>query len=132
MLALASAAFQAGDPTAAAEHFHEGAGLTADPRLRAAYAAEWGYALQAAGRHEEAFAVRERAVEEVAGVDRDHVVPLDDVDPGVALEHLAAAAVDQRVPGLLADLARRLEDPQLPRQSVSASQTRRRWRLRSV
>jgi hypothetical protein len=69
---------------------------------------------------------------DVARLDVDDVVPLDDVEPGVALEQLAATAVDQRVPDVFGDVASRPEDPQLSPQSVSASQTRRRWRLRSV
>jgi DNA-binding CsgD family transcriptional regulator len=74
ILKLASAELRAGEPAAAADHYEEGARLTDDPRSRAARAGEHGLALQAIGRHDESFAVRERAVAEVA-----------DVDPGIAL-----------------------------------------------
>ena len=77
LLELASAEFRAGDPGAAASDFEEGMRAAADPRTRAGHAAEWGYALQAAGRYEQALAVRERAIEDVAGVDRDLALSLE-------------------------------------------------------
>lgn len=66
---LGSAEMQAGDPVAAAEHFEEGIRIAGDPRSRAATARERALALLAADRRDEAFAVLERAVEEVADVD---------------------------------------------------------------
>lgn len=71
LLRLASAELHAGEPAAAADHFQEGIWITGDPRLRAKWAWEQTLALQAVGRHDEAFALRERAVEEVAVVDRE-------------------------------------------------------------
>jgi DNA-binding CsgD family transcriptional regulator len=66
---LGSAEMHAGDPAAAADHFAEAARVTGDPRERASSAWEHGAALQALGRYDEAYAVRERAVEEVAELD---------------------------------------------------------------
>jgi DNA-binding CsgD family transcriptional regulator len=74
ILELASAELRAGEPAAATGHFEEGARLTQDPRLRAASARPHAVALQAVGRHDEAFAVRERAVAAIA-----------DADPGIAV-----------------------------------------------
>jgi DNA-binding CsgD family transcriptional regulator len=69
LLELASAEFVGGEPSAAAHHFEEAFSIASDPRSRAEYARDRGLALQAIGRHEEAFAVRERAVDEVEHVD---------------------------------------------------------------
>jgi DNA-binding CsgD family transcriptional regulator len=71
VLELASAELHAGEPAAAVEHFEEGARTTDDPRLRAAAAGEHAVALQALGRPGEGYAVRERAVEDIAPVDRE-------------------------------------------------------------
>jgi DNA-binding CsgD family transcriptional regulator len=66
VLALASAELRAGDAAAAVEHFEEGLRLHPDPRTRAAWVWEQSVALQAVGRNGEAYAVRERAADEVA------------------------------------------------------------------
>ena len=71
VLALAAAELHAGEPAAAAEHFDEGSRIVDDPRALAASAWDHAVALQSIGRHDEAYAVRERAVEEVAGIDPD-------------------------------------------------------------
>jgi DNA-binding CsgD family transcriptional regulator len=70
LLKLASAEVLAGETAAAADHFEEGARITPDPRARAPYAWDHALALQALGRHDEAFALRERMVEEVEDADR--------------------------------------------------------------
>jgi DNA-binding CsgD family transcriptional regulator len=59
----------AGEVGAAADHFAEGARITSAPRGRAAHAYEQALALQALGRHREAFELRERAADEVADAD---------------------------------------------------------------
>jgi DNA-binding CsgD family transcriptional regulator len=71
LLELGSAELHAGEPAAAVGHFDEGLDLDADPRTRAMWAREQGVALQALGRYDDAYAVRERAVDEVAGSDRE-------------------------------------------------------------
>ncbi|HEX8054499.1 MAG TPA: AAA family ATPase [Thermoleophilaceae bacterium] len=76
-LELASAELHAGEPVAAAEHFEEGARLAGDPRVRASCAVEWSAALQAAGRHQESYAVRERAIEDVADADPELALLLE-------------------------------------------------------
>ena len=68
-LDLASAELKAGDPEAAVAHFEEGMRHTSDARQRAVRAGEWALALQAVGRDDDAFAVRERAAAEVADLD---------------------------------------------------------------
>jgi DNA-binding CsgD family transcriptional regulator len=77
LLDLASAEVRAGEAAAAADHFDDGMRATGDPRLRAAFAWDHALALQALGRHDEAFAVRERIVEEVAAVDADRALLLE-------------------------------------------------------
>jgi DNA-binding CsgD family transcriptional regulator len=66
---LGSAELHAGDPGAAAGHFAEADRVTDDPRARASWAWLHGAALQALGRYDEAYTVREHAVEEVAELD---------------------------------------------------------------
>jgi DNA-binding CsgD family transcriptional regulator len=66
---LAQAELHAGEPGAAAEHFAEASRVVADPAWRAGHAWEHALALQAIGRHDEAYALRERAADEVADVD---------------------------------------------------------------
>jgi DNA-binding CsgD family transcriptional regulator len=77
ILELASAELHAGEPAAAADHFRDGVRITSDPRVRAAYAWEQAVALQALGRHDEAYALRERAVDDVAVVDRESALSLE-------------------------------------------------------
>jgi DNA-binding CsgD family transcriptional regulator len=84
---LASAELHAGQPGPAAEHFEEGRRLADDPRMRAASALEHAVALQALGRHDDAFTVRERAVAEVADVDPDLALTIES-------SLVASAAVD--------------------------------------
>jgi DNA-binding CsgD family transcriptional regulator len=62
---LGVAELRAGEPAAAADHIEEAMSLTSDPSRRAALAASRAVALQAIGRHDEAFAERERAIEAV-------------------------------------------------------------------
>jgi DNA-binding CsgD family transcriptional regulator len=69
VLDLASAELKAGEPGAAAGHFEEGMRLTTDPRSRARCVREQALALAAGDRHDEAFEVRERAVEGVVDFD---------------------------------------------------------------
>ena len=69
LLDLASAEVHAGEPAAAAEHFEEGLRISGDPRARAARAREQTVALQAIGRQEEAYLLRERAYDELAELD---------------------------------------------------------------
>lgn len=69
VLELASAEVHAGQPAAAVGHFEEGMRVVADARVRAEHAWQHTLALQALGRHEEAFALRTRAAEEVAELD---------------------------------------------------------------
>jgi DNA-binding CsgD family transcriptional regulator len=69
LLDLASAELHGGQPARAAEHFEEGLAGDVDPRVRAERVREWAIALQALDRHDEAFAVRERALDEVSGID---------------------------------------------------------------
>ena len=69
VLDLASAELKAGEPGAAAGHFEEGMRVTTDPRSRARCVREQALALAAGDRHDEAFAVRERAVEGVVDFD---------------------------------------------------------------
>ena len=71
VLDLASAELRAGEHASAADHFEEGLRIVNDPRSRAAHAWEQALALQSLGRHDEAYALRERAVEEVAGIDQE-------------------------------------------------------------
>lgn len=71
LLELASAELHAGDPGAALEHLEEGLDIAGDPRTRAQWSREQTVALQALGRYDEAYAVRERAIDEVAAVDRE-------------------------------------------------------------
>jgi DNA-binding CsgD family transcriptional regulator len=69
LLQLASSELHGGRPAAAAEHFEEALAGDVDARVRAEWVREWAVALQALDRHDEAFAVRERALAEVTGVD---------------------------------------------------------------
>jgi DNA-binding CsgD family transcriptional regulator len=69
VLDLASAEFRAGVAVAAVADFEEGMRISPDPRLRANRVGEYAVALQALGRDDDAFAVRERAAADVAGVD---------------------------------------------------------------
>src|SRR5205807_5904131 len=71
VLDLASAELFAGEHESAVEHFDEGLRIVNDPHSRAAHAWEQSLALQALGRYDEAYALRERAVEEVAGIDAE-------------------------------------------------------------
>jgi len=66
---LASAELRAGEPAAAVDHFGEAMRVVSDPRVHGARVWEHAVALQAIGRGDEAFAVRERAAAEVASVD---------------------------------------------------------------
>jgi DNA-binding CsgD family transcriptional regulator len=77
LLDLAFAELRAGEPAGAADHFDEGMRITRDPRLRAAFAWDQAVALQALGRHDEAFAVRERVVEELADIDAERALLLE-------------------------------------------------------
>jgi DNA-binding CsgD family transcriptional regulator len=87
LLELASAELHSGETAAAVEHFEAAVELTRDPRLRAACSWEYAVALQTLGRYDEAFAVRERAADEVK-----------DADPELALQVeaslIASAGVD--------------------------------------
>jgi DNA-binding CsgD family transcriptional regulator len=74
---LASAELHAGEPAAAAEHFDDGLAGDVDPRVRAEFVREQAIALQALDRHDEAFAVRERAVAEVAPLDEEAALALE-------------------------------------------------------
>src|SRR5205085_1339722 len=76
-LQLASAELRAGDSRSANEHFEEGARISSDPRLPAQFAWDHALALQALGRHEEAFRLRERAVDDVRGVDPELAFTLE-------------------------------------------------------
>src|SRR4051794_16664707 len=84
---LASSELHAGESAPAVEHFDAALRLTPDPRPRAACSWEYAVALQTLGRYDEAFAVRERAADEVR-----------DADAGLALEVeaslIASAGVD--------------------------------------
>ena len=77
LLELASAEVHCGQPAAATQHFEEGLRGPVDPRARAEWAREQAIALQALGRHDEAFAVREHAVAQLAGVDDDLALALE-------------------------------------------------------
>jgi DNA-binding NarL/FixJ family response regulator len=74
---LASAELRTGDSASANDHFEAGVRATPDPRLRASFAWDHALALQALGRHEEAFRVRERAVDDVRGIDGDLAFSLE-------------------------------------------------------
>ena len=69
LLELAAAEVSAGDGAGAAVHFDEAMRLTPDPRERARHTLQHAMALQMTGRHDEAFALRERRIEEVAPAD---------------------------------------------------------------
>jgi DNA-binding CsgD family transcriptional regulator len=77
ILELASAELHAGEPAAAAEHFDEGTRISGDARVRAVCAWEHAVALQALGRHDDAFALREHAAEAVAATDRELALLLE-------------------------------------------------------
>ena len=77
MLRLAAAELNSGDPAAAVAHFDEGARITDDPGTRAARAWDHAVALQAVGRADEAWALRQRAIEEASGVDRELALSLE-------------------------------------------------------
>jgi DNA-binding CsgD family transcriptional regulator len=77
LLDVAVAEFQAGETVAAVEHFEEGTRLTPDARVRAVHALSHALALQAVGRHEDAFALRERLVAEVADIEPQLARPLE-------------------------------------------------------
>ncbi|MFL5781053.1 MAG: AAA family ATPase [Thermoleophilaceae bacterium] len=66
---LAIAELRAGEAAAAAERLEEAAALISDASRRSSLVALHATALQALGRHDEAFAQRERAVEDVRAVD---------------------------------------------------------------
>jgi DNA-binding CsgD family transcriptional regulator len=89
MLELASAELRAGEPAAAVEHFDEGMRVTPDTRTRAARAGEHALALQAVGRDDDAFAVRERAVAEVADIEPKLAASLEGTLLGTARWDLA-------------------------------------------
>jgi DNA-binding CsgD family transcriptional regulator len=76
-LRLAVAEVQAGYPQAAVEHFDEGARITADPRTRAVRAWDHAAALQAVGRGDEAWALRERAIDDARQVDGELALSLE-------------------------------------------------------
>jgi DNA-binding NarL/FixJ family response regulator len=84
VLELASAELKAGEPAAAAAHFEEGMRSTADPRTRGAKAVEQTVALQAVGRDDDAFAVRERALTDVMEVDQNLALSLEATLVGTA------------------------------------------------
>jgi DNA-binding CsgD family transcriptional regulator len=71
LFALASAELDAGNAAPAADHFEQAARATPDPRRRAEHVWEHAVALQTLGRHEDAYALRERAAAEVGEIDRD-------------------------------------------------------------
>src|SRR5439155_21461887 len=77
LVELASAEVHGGQLDVAAQHFDEGLRDPVDPRLRANSVREYAVALQALGRNEEAFAVRERAVAEVASIDEQLALSLE-------------------------------------------------------
>jgi DNA-binding CsgD family transcriptional regulator len=62
---LAIAELRGGEPREAADHLEQAMALTPDPSRRAPLAVLRSTALQALGRHDEAFAQRERAIDEV-------------------------------------------------------------------
>jgi DNA-binding CsgD family transcriptional regulator len=91
---LAVAELRAGEPAAAADHLEEAMELTPDPSRRAALAGSRAVALQAIGRHDEAFAERERAIEEVRPHDPERARLLESSLTGSArfdLSHIAWA-----------------------------------------
>jgi DNA-binding CsgD family transcriptional regulator len=77
LLELASAELHGGRPGDAVAHFDEGLAGSVDPRVRANWVRQQSVALQALDRHDEAFAVRERAVAEVAPVDEQLALSLE-------------------------------------------------------
>jgi DNA-binding CsgD family transcriptional regulator len=84
LLELGTARLRADDPPGAAAAFDEGARVTSDPRTRAARASEQSVALLAVNRRDEAFALLEAAIEDVAAADPDLALSLEASLIGIA------------------------------------------------